>query len=129
MRKIVLLQCLILFMSLSTACGQDKNERTVLGKSTAEKELELALSERPQHNVISQSTIIKDNSTAIKVAEPILFSVYGEDNIINQRPYEVHLIEHYWVISGTLPEGMLGGTFLIIIDSRNSEILKLTHGK
>jgi hypothetical protein len=30
---------------------------------------------------------------------------------------------------GTLPTGYLGGTFLIIIDSRNCQILKLIHGK
>jgi len=67
--------------------------------------------------------------TAISVAEPILFSIYGKDNITKQRPYEIYFIDNYWVIAGTLPKGYLGGTFLIIIDSKDSEIIRITHGK
>jgi hypothetical protein len=63
------------------------------------------------------------------MVEPILFSIYGKDNIITQRPYEIYPIENYWVITGTLPNGMLGGTFLIITDARDGKIIKLTHGK
>ena len=47
----------------------------------------------------------------------------------SQKPYETHLIENHWVISGTLQKGMKGGTFLIIIDARNSKVLKISHGK
>ena len=63
------------------------------------------------------------------MAEYILFNIYGKDNIENQKPYETHLIENHWVISGTLQKGMKGGTFLIIIDARNSKVLKISHGK
>ena len=101
-----------------------------MGKSHAESELKLALSKESQHNVIdNKSAIIKDSSTAIKIVEPILFSIYGKDNIESQKPYGSYLIENYWVINGTLPKDMLGGTFLIIIDARNSKVLKITHGK
>ena len=101
-----------------------------MGKSFAEKELKLALSKESQHNVINnKSVLIKDSLTAINVAEPILFSIYGKENIESEKPYETYLIDNYWVIAGTLPEDSLGGTFLIIIDSRNSKVLKITHGK
>ncbi len=110
------------------ACSQ--NNRSVLGKSHAEKELKIALSKESQHNVIdNKSLLIKDSLTAIKVAEPILFSIYGKENIESEKPYETYLINNYWVIAGTLPEDSLGGTFLIIIDARNSKVLKVTHGK
>ena len=67
-----------------TACGQTKGDRTRLGKSYAEQELKSALTDKSQHNVIdSKTVIIKDSLTAIKVAEPILFSIYGKDNITN----------------------------------------------
>ena len=99
-------------------------------KSHAEKELKLALSKESQHNVINnKSVLIKDSSTAINVAEPILFSIYGRENIESEKPYETYLIDNYWVIAGTLPEDSSGGTFLIIIDARNSQVLKITHGK
>ena len=110
------------------ACSQ--NKRTILGKSHAEKELKIALSKEAQHNVIdNKSVLIKDSSTAINVAEPILFSIYGKENIESEKPYETYLINNYWVIAGTLPEDSSGGTFLIIIDARNSKVLKITHGK
>jgi hypothetical protein len=100
------------------------------GKSYAEQELKLALADNPMHNVIdSKSIIIEDSVTAISIAEVILFSIYGKDNITKQRPYENYLIDNYWVISGTLPKNYLGGTFLIIIDSRNNRIVRITHGK
>jgi hypothetical protein len=121
------LSILLLAISIN-ACSQ--NNRTEFGKSYAEKELKLALSKESQHNVIdNKSVIIKDSSTAIKVVEPILFSIYRKENIESQKPYECYLIENYWVIAGTLPKDMVGGTFLIIIDARNSKVLKITHGK
>ena len=121
------LSILLLAISIN-ACSQ-KN-RTELGKSYAERELKLALSKESQHNVIDNKiVIIKDSLTAIKVIEPILFSIYRKENIESQKPYECYLIENYWVIAGTLPKDVDGGTFLIIIDARNSKVLKITHGK
>ncbi|WP_157844475.1 MULTISPECIES: NTF2 fold immunity protein [unclassified Chryseobacterium] len=114
----------------STACGQNKSERLILGKSYAQQELKSALTDKEQHNVIdNKSVIIKDSLTAINTAEAILFSIYGKDNITKQRPYETYLIDNHWVISGTLPKGYLGGTFLIIINAFDNKIIKITHGK
>jgi len=121
---------LMLFMFTLISCGQMTNNRTLLGKSYAEQELKIALTDSTQHNVIdNKSIIIKDETTAITIAEQILFSIYGKENIIKQRPYEIFSIDTYWVILGTLPKDDAGGTFLIIIDSRNSKIIKITHGK
>ncbi|WP_410779748.1 NTF2 fold immunity protein [Hymenobacter negativus] len=61
--------------------------------------------------------------------EPVLFRIYGRENIVKQRPYERYLIDHYWVVSGTLPEDWVGGTFMIIMDARNSQVIRLTHGR
>ena len=120
-----------MFLTLTiTACGQTNDGRTVLGKEYAEQELKSSLSDKPQHNIVDNNTvIIKDSLTAISIAEPILFSIYGKDNITKQRPYEIYFIDNYWLIMGTLPSGWKGGTFLIIIDSRDSKIIRITHGK
>lgn len=119
----------ILTISLS-ACGQSKSDRLILGESYAQQELKSALTDKEQHNVIdNKSVIIKDSLTAIDIAEPILFSIYGKNNITKQRPYETYFIDNYWVITGTLPKGYVGGTFLIIINSLNSKVIKITHGK
>jgi hypothetical protein len=42
---------------------------------------------------------------------------------------EIYLINTYWLIAGTVPKEYLGGIFLIIIESRNYKIIKMTHRK
>lgn len=112
------------------ACGQAESDKTKLGRTHAEQELRSALDDDSQPNVIDhKSAIIGDSTTAISIAESILFNIYGKDNITAQRPYEIYLIDNHWVISGTLPKDHIGGTFLIIIDSRDSRVIKITHGK
>lgn len=123
--KYFLLSLLLITLS---SCAQ--NKRLVLGIENANEELKIALSKKSQHNVVdNKKIIINDSITAIEIAEPILFDIYGKEKIEKQRPYEIYLLENYWVISGTLPENYLGGTFLLIIDARNSRIIKITHGK
>jgi hypothetical protein len=119
------LACFLLLSTVSYA-----QDRTILGKSHAKKELMSALSGVTGHNVIDNKTvIIKDSLIAISISEPILFSIYGEGNIIKQRPYEIYLIDNHWIVSGTLPKRYLGGTFLIILNALDSRILRITHGK
>ena len=123
-------QSIFLFTLILSACSLQSSERTILGKSYAERELKSALAEKIQHNVINDTTvIIKDSLTAINVTEPVLFSIYGKENITTQRPYEVYFIENFWIVKGTLPKGYNGGTFLIILDARNNRIIRVTHGK
>jgi hypothetical protein len=74
-------------------------------------------------------TLIADPETALAVAEPILFKYYGKQQIESERPYEISRIDGYWFITGTLPEGYKGGTFIIIINSLNGQIIRLIHEK
>ena len=114
----------------NNSCAQDYKNRMLLGEDNAKKELFSAINDTTLHNVINKKDIlISDKKTAIDFAETVLFKVYGKENITKQRPYEVYDIENYWVISGTLPKEYLGGTFLIIIDSRDYRIVRITHGK
>lgn len=73
--------------------------------------------------------LIKNNETAIAVAEAILFPIYGEENIRKQKPYMVYKKGTYWVLSGTLPEVSAGGVFEIAIDARDARVIGLTDGK
>ena len=119
----------ILLLTLNS-WGQSSKENEILGRKYAEEELNIALRSKKEHNVVdNKNLIIKDSLTAVKVAEPILFSIYGKENIEEQKPYEIYLINSYWIISGVLPEDYAGGNFLIIIDGRNSKVIRITHGK
>jgi hypothetical protein len=117
----------LIFISL-TSCGQTKTERTKLGIEYAKSELKEALSNKTVKQILVNK-VISDKETAEIIAETILFKIYGKDNIIKQRPYEINQIDNFWVLNGTLPQNMSGGTFLIILNSTNGQIIKLTHGK
>ena len=77
--------------------------------------------------------VIPDKETAVAVAEPILFKIYGKDHILSERPYIVHSVDGYWILGGTLTvpsgEDVVGGTFLIILSAKDGRVIKLTHYK
>ena len=73
-------------------------------------------------------TLIPNKETAIELAELILFKVYGKDEIISERPYNVYQARGYWYIDGTL-KTQFGGTFEIIFNSKDGQIIRLCHGK
>jgi len=117
-----------IFVQMSLLCyGQG---RTTLREEFVKAELERSLADTTLHNSIDKKReIIEDKETAVSIAEKILFSGYGQKNIEQQRPYEVYKIKSYWIVSGTLPKGSKGGTFFIIMDARDSRVVRLTHGK
>lgn len=127
LKKLSLLIVLILAIS---SCIQKQEPRLRYGKTFAEKELKLALTDTTQFNVVDNNTIlIKDSLMAIRMVEPILYSIYGKDEIEFEKPFETYLIDHYWIILGSIPKGINGGTFLVVLDSRNCRLLKITHFK
>jgi hypothetical protein len=93
----------------------------------ARKQVKLALSEREQGILLD--TMIKTSLAAIAIAEPTLFELYGKQQILAERPYEVYLIDGYWYLSGTIPKGFEGGGFEIIFSAVDARIVKLTHYK
>jgi hypothetical protein len=117
-----------IFTNLTLLCfGQS---RTTLSEEFAKAELERSLADTTLHDTIDKKReILKDKETAILVAEQILFAGYGQKNIEHQRPYDIHKIRNYWVISGTKPTPSPGGTFLIIMDASDSRVVRLTHGE
>jgi len=70
---------------------------------------------------------VPDKETAIKIAEVVLFRLYGEEDIIAQRPYKVKQEDDIWWISGTLKENVFGSLFNIAISKQTGAILHLEH--
>ena len=70
--------------------------------------------------------LIPDKETAIKVAEVILFRLYGEKNITAQRPYSVTKDESIWWVCGASPPA-LGSSFKIAISQQTGAILYLAE--
>jgi len=120
----------ILFFFIS--CEQKVDYRIGKNPKFAGNQLSDAIRNKEQFN--SLKPLVSDEETAIKVAEPILFKIYGQEKIKEERPYEINKVNNYWIINGTMKNSQFGilkfgGTFNIIIDSNNGEIIQVTHGK
>jgi|SRR6266850_2047982 len=68
--------------------------------------------------------LVPDKETTIKVAEVILFRLYGEKNITAQKPYSVTKAENIWWVCGAPPPA-LGSSFKIAISQQTGGILYL----
>ncbi|RAR49698.1 YbbC/YhhH family protein [Flavobacterium lacus] len=129
-------QLLLLFILFSLfSCSTKKYDYSEMKKEQEFFErflkIEIALieQENPELN-IGTELILKDSTAAVEVAEVILFNIYGKKNIIKQRPYTILPVQDkYWVMEGSLPKNTKGGVFFIILDARNSKVLKVKHGK
>lgn len=54
-------------------------------------------------------------------------SIYGDETIKNQQPFQTVRSEDYWVVFGSLPKNMLGGTAVTVIRASNDEVMRVIH--
>jgi hypothetical protein len=71
--------------------------------------------------------LVPDKETAIKIAEVVLFRLYGEEDIMAQRPYKLKEDDDIWRICGTLKPNGFGSAFNIAISKQTGAILHLEH--
>jgi hypothetical protein len=73
--------------------------------------------------------VVPNEATAIKIAEAIWLPRYGT-KIYDEKPFKAELKDSsVWIVKGTLPRGLKGGTAYIEIQKRDCKILKVTHYK
>lgn len=119
---------LIIGILITTNLQAQESEKKSDELIHAEQLLDYALKNKSERKIM-ESPLIPNKENAINYAENILFDLYGKEKIQAEKPYQINLIKDYWVITGTLPKGMLGGVFELIFDSWNGKILMLQHGK
>ena len=117
---------IVLVLITQTACGQTNNPNP--GFENAKSELKDALTSKNKRQILAD-TLISDKETAIAISEAILFKIYKKENIIKQQPYEINKIDGHYIVNGTLSNNARGGTFLIILNAKNGQVIKLTHGR
>ena len=76
--------------------------------------------------------LVPDKDAAIKIAEAVLFPIYGEREIKEERPYVVALKDGFWYVSGSMPTpppgaAWFGGTFFIVISQWDARIIEIGH--
>lgn len=119
---------LIFGIIISTSIQAQESEKQSDDFKHAEQLLEYAL-KNSFDRTLMKFKLIPKKENAINYAEIILFELYGKDNIESEKPYQIHLINDYWIMTGTLPTGMQGGVFELVFDSWNGKVLILEHGK
>lgn len=80
-------------------------------------------------NNLPKEGCIPDNKTAIQIAEIVWLNMFGKEIYI-EKPFDTFLIkDSLWVVSGTIEDDALGGTFYIELLKKNGQILTVTRQK
>jgi hypothetical protein len=123
----------IFFLALfttQTSCKRKIEAKSVERQKILEEYIDSMLIDSVNFNEIdNKKIIIKTESQFVSIIEPILFDIYGKEQIIDERPYEVYFVKNYWIISGYLPPNVEGVYFEAIMDARNCEIIRIEHGE
>ena len=82
------------------------------------------------YSYVPQQGFVPDEATAIRIAEALLFPVYGADQIKREEPFRVTLQDDIWTIEGkTLPRDVVGGVVFLQISKTDARVVRMTHGK
>jgi hypothetical protein len=78
---------------------------------------------------IPKSGFIPDEKTAIRIAEAVLSPIYGEQKIIDERPFHAILSNGLWIVEGSLRAVSVGGVATIRLDKKTGAVISYIHGK
>jgi hypothetical protein len=97
------------------------------GMAAADSQTQQVPSVRPKAGFVPNA------ETAVKVGEAVLMPIYGEDQIVGERPFKATLHGDVWTVTGTLhcegPPGTTcpGGTAVVKISKTSGQILFMMH--
>lgn len=114
------------FVSCPGCRAQRFPDRLLLGEEVNRQRVAQAGLPQP---TIAAAAPPPDTATALAVAERAAFRKFGRKSIVAQRPYEAYVVEGYWCISGTLPWGYAGGTFVVLRNAATDEVVWVSHGQ
>src|SRR5579871_2218200 len=78
----------------------------------------------PAQSFKPKEGFVPNAETAVKVGEAVLIPVYGEKQILAERPFKATLHGNVWTVEGTLPCGNCnGGTAFVKISKTSGQIL------
>lgn len=80
--------------------------------------------------IIKKNGIVENANMAYTIANTILSNIYGGNQIKNEYPLKITLINNrFWVIEGSLSKGETGGTAIIVIKKDDGQVQYINHGK
>ena len=118
---------IMLFLTSYAQSNLNKEQKLTFAKEYLKEAISNLKNE--SNLVDGKRLLIKNKKALITFIEPILFDIYGKNLILAERPYECFKIDKYWVAFGYLPQGKLGGTFEVVVDGSNAQIIRIIHEK
>ena len=76
----------------------------------------------------SKDTLIATPEAAAIIAKAAVISIYDEE-CAKEQPYKIVSNSIYWIVSGTLRDGYVGGTFTMVIRKKDGKIEHYYHEK
>jgi hypothetical protein len=73
--------------------------------------------------------MVPDAKTAIAIAIAVWSPVYGEKEIASEKPYNAVLNNGQWTVTGSLPNGWVGGVATAVISKTDGRVVKIYHSK
>ncbi len=106
---------------------KENQEYIYLGERTNEKIMGQYWIDDGRRTVfIGGGDVISNAKIAVEVAKPILFNAFGKEIIEKDLPFRVELInDSIWLLSGTLSEKTLGGTFHMSMLKWNGQVIAI----
>jgi hypothetical protein len=89
--------------------------------------LNLQEGQTQKHNYKPEQGYVSDEETAIQIAVAVWIPIYGKGEIESQKPYNAVLMDEIWYVTGSLPEGWLGGVAEAEIAKDDGRILRMSH--
>jgi len=117
-----------LYKLLKDSTQRHFHERILTNNEEEEKELYKLLKDSMKKH-FHERILINNEKELVELVEPILFRIYGKNEILNERPYDYYRFGDFWILTGTLPKQSLGGTFNIKINRKTCQIINISHGK
>jgi hypothetical protein len=105
-----------------------KDGKEFCGRKMIAKFYSKMLNDTTWGDTIKGSPVI-DEEQVIVIAQEGIFKKYGEKHYKKEMPYEIYLINGFWLLMGTLPEGYMGGTIHVLIKAKNGAVLDIWADK
>ncbi len=74
---------------------------------------------------LPKAGVVPDEATAIKIAEAVLLPLYGEDEMVRQRPLIARFDGKLWTVMGRIRPSSRGNSVIVIIAKKDGRILRI----
>ena len=118
----------VTFLSIGLVVGAEKKDYYEFTESDARAYV-AQVKKGEHHDVRKLREMVQNKETAIALAVAVWSPIYGKEKIEKEAPYQVIRVDDYWVVTGSLKKGWMGGTAQAVINASDGCFLNVTHGQ